>query len=206
MTVEIQQQKAYWEQNLSKLEKTKSKDIYQMSELRRNILFCDNLLSKEENLMKEFQNRIVGRGKQKTDNSMVEIRDITYTRFRNELSFRLFPKILDWIQKNPYDLGVYLSSKIEGEFYHTEGGSRENLHIIVHDDSSNNTLFYSEDFESLFVEAVTSILHTNETRELIYHLLTDRNDIDQTMIKMWISYFSTPNLSITKQVMKGLIR
>jgi len=194
---------------LNKLEDSKSEDVVAKQELRNNINFCDSLLNKDENIIEELRYLIAKRGKSKEDNSIVSVRDRTCQKFVNSISVCLFPDILDWITKNPYEVGKFISNQIKGERYNTEGGSREGNYIVIYDDSHINRLIRSDELQTFLVDSAyvltSSRVENNELYKIIWHLISTREDIDVNKAEEWINYFSKPSMETTKEIMRGLI-
>jgi len=201
---EIQTQQAHWEVELERLLSSTDPDMYRVNETQEHLRFCRNLLDREDELMKELQRTIVNRGKNKGDTSVDQIYEITYYKIINAIAFALLPHVDEWFQMSFYKMGRYLGQKIR-EHYHTEGGSRENLYIVIRDDHDGVHLIYSEKLQELIHEALMPKLFHYETKELIQYILTKCCTIKLDAVEQTLNYIETPTLDETEEIMRGIV-
>ncbi len=201
---EIQTQQAHWEVELERLLSSPDPDMYRVNETQEHLRFCRNLLDREDELMKELQRTIVNRGKNKGDTSVDQVYEITYYKIINAIAFALLPHVDEWFQMSFYKMGRYLGQKIH-EHYHTEGGSRENMYIVIRDDHEGVHLIYSEKLQELIHEALMPKLFHYETKDIIQYILTKCCTIKLDTVEQTLNYIETPTLDETEEIMRGIV-
>ena len=205
LTEEIRSQQAYYEQQLEYKLREIPNDQYVIDMLRDCIKFCNSICSKDDKSMFELGELLIKKGRAYSDTNIDFIQDITYIKLISSISNALFPKMTEWIEKTPYELGVYLS-KYMSNYYHTEGGSREKLFIFIKDDNDNNHMVYSEHFQPILIQSAQDDFTQSKSVLTLIHLLTTKTNLNQDRVNEWIHYFSTPEESITKEIIRGIIR
>ena len=202
---DMNKQKSFWQTEYDRISVSTDPDTVKMNELQESINFCDDICNKEDKVLTRMRKLYVKNGKPKSDTSIDEVRDITYTAICNSIYDSLFPRITDWIEKTPYELGVFLSTRISN-FYHTEGGSREQQYIIIKNDRDHNRLIYSNKLQSLIIEPMREIFDDSNHDDVIIHLLTTKTQLNNESITKWLEYIKSPTNEMTKEIMRGLIR
>ena len=201
---DLLKEKVFYENELDKLLKKDDPDPYDVQMVRGYINFCTRLINKEDETIKNLKKTLVKQGKKKGDNQVDQIRDITYYKFINSISMALFPNIHEWIELSFYELGRYIGIKAKG-YYHTEGGSRDNLCIVIHDDYNYNKLIYSKKLMTFIKEAVEEYMFETPYKDIIFALLTNKSALDQEKVKSILEYMTSPTLNSTKDIMRGIV-
>jgi hypothetical protein len=201
---EIQTQQAHWEVELSRLMTSPDPDMYRVNETQQNIRFCRNLLDREDELMKELQRTIAQRGKNKGDTSIDQVYEISYYKIINAISFALLPHIDVWFEMSFYKLGRYLGSLIK-DYYHVEGGSRENRFIIIQDDHDGTHLIYAEKLQELIHEALMPKIFHHETKDILQYILTKCCTIKLDVVEQTLNYIESPTIGETEEIMRGIV-
>jgi hypothetical protein len=201
---DLLKEKVFYENELEKLLEKDDPDPYELQVARGYVNFCSRLINKEDDTIKHLKKTLVKSGKKKGDTQIDNIHDITYYKFVNSISLALFPNIHEWIELSFYELGRYIGSKAKG-YYHTEGGSRDNLCIVIHDDSNYHKLIYSKKLMNFIKEAVQEYMFELPYKDIIFTLLTNKSALNQENVKRMLDYMSSPTLNITKDIMRGIV-
>ena len=201
---DLLREKVFYENELEKLLGKDDPDPYELQLAREYVNFCTRLINKEDETIKHLKKSLVKQGKKKGDTHIDNINDITYYKFINSISLALFPIIHEWIELSFYDLGRYIGSNSK-DYYRTEGGSRDNLCIVIHDDSNYHKLIYSKKLMTFIKEAIEEYMLELPYKDIIFTLLTNKSSLNQENVRRMLDYISSPTLNITKDIMRGIV-
>ena len=88
----MNKQKSFWQTEYDRISVSTDPDIVKMNELQESINFCDDICNKDDKVLTRIRKLYVKNGKPKSDTSIDEVRDITYTAICNSIYDSLFPE------------------------------------------------------------------------------------------------------------------
>jgi hypothetical protein len=204
LNIDLIKERSYYEEEEKKLCDTEDPDLYLLQEARMFITFCNQLLKKDPAILKLFKKELVKQGKVKGDTEEDQVYETTYTKFITAITISLFPNVYAWIELSFYELGRYIGSRIRNH-YHTEGGSRESLYIVIHNDDNYNKQVYSKKLVPFIKEAVSDIIDDGSIESLLRSLVLGNPTINVSKAEKMIDYLKNPTVEDTLEVMRGIV-
>jgi hypothetical protein len=197
-------EKVYYENRLKELQANPEPDLHEIQYANNCISFCNRLIEKEHNMIHSLKNSLAKHGRNKDDQEVDQVYKISYHKFTIAISLALFPKILEWIQMSPYELGRYIGEKTK-DYYHVEGASRSKCYIVVKDDKGKNKMIKANKLLEFLCASFIMHLLESPYKETIYELLTSHPDLDQERIQEMIHAIETADENFAQEILRGIV-
>jgi len=173
--------------------------------LYQKISFCNDIINKETKVVKELAHKIADQGKYKTDTAIDEVRAITYLNFTSSIEQVLTSDIKGWMELSFFDFGVYLGTRLKTK-YHTEGGSRNKLYIVIHSDNNEERrLVNSSLLQQYIKEAAQSCFFKSTHWNVMHQLFIECSRFETILVEEKLHYFEYPSIDKTQDLMRGIV-
>ena len=203
---DLKRQLLYQQERAEKLEKIEGSDhIDELISVRRNIVFCRNLLERNGKVMKELQKEISKKGKNKSDTTMDVPRLVGYTTFHTCIEDLLLQTFYEWIGLSFDAFGRWLSIKLVDQI-ETEGSVlyQETKFIVIKNDEGQPYMMYTKEFGQLVQQIYTENISV-KARQILTQCINSHLEKESCNSIAMLKWLETPDEQMTSIILTGII-
>jgi hypothetical protein len=207
MEGDLKRQLRYQQERLDQLDKIEGTEhLDEMTGVRSNILFCQNLLNRNAKVMKELQKEISKKGKNKNDTTVDVPRLVGSTQFISILQTCLFPNVDHWMGLSISEFGTWLGTALKSHV-NVEGSVlyKEKKFIVIRNDDGQTRMLFTPEFVGMIKECIGNIF-TSKLEETIAVLLKDHSNLTYLKYKEIRDWLEAPKEEISEHMMDRLTR